>query len=283
MLTVAAGQLAPLVWTAPAALAAPMVTVVPTAGGDPVIGPTSAGLGVDGGRYSYVWDVPAAAAPGPYTAVLDGADGATPVEVELSIYVTGDPLYAGLDAVKDALKITDNERDTLIMTSLAAASRQIDRETGRRFWLDPEPVSRTINPRGRVVRDDDGEHLLVKDIGDPSNLVVEVGRAGSWTDVSSSIEAEPLDAIEDQEPVTSLLRASSWPLGLRVRVTTRWGWPMPPAVVEQAAALQATRLFKRKDSPEGVTGSAEWGVIRLARVDPDVRALIEKLILPGLG
>lgn len=282
MLTVAAGQLAPLVWMAPAALAAPMVTVVPTAGGDPVVGPTSAGLGVDGGRYSYVWDVPAAAAPGSYTAVLDGTDGGTPVEVELSIYVTGDPLYASLDQVKDALKITDSDRDTLITTSLAAASRQIDRETGRRFWLDAEPTARTINPRGKVVRDEDGEHLLVKDIGDLTGLVVEVGRADAWTDISSSIEAEPLDAIEDQEPVTSLLRAS-WPLGQRVRVTARWGWPEVPAVVEQATALQATRLFKRKDSPEGVTGSAEWGVIRLARVDPDVRALIEKLILPGLG
>lgn len=282
MLTVAAGQLAPLVWTAPA-LDDPMVTIVPTAGGDPVVGPTSDGLGVAGTRYTYVWDVPAATPAGAYTAVLDGTDGGAPVEVEAEVYVTGDPLYASLDQVKDALKITDSERDGLIMTSLAAASRQIDRTCGRHFWLDAEPRARTINPRGRTIRDEDGEHLLVRDIGDVSGLVVEIGRPGSWTDVTASVEPEPLDALDDQEPVTSLLRASSWPLRSRVRVTARWGWPVVPAVVEQAAALQATRLFKRKDSPEGVTGSAEWGVIRLARVDPDVRALIEHLILPGVG
>jgi hypothetical protein len=43
------------------------------------------------------------------------------------------------------------------------------------------------------------------------------------------------------------------------------------------------RLFRRKDSPEGVTGSAEWGVVRLSRRDPDVWVLIEPYILPGFG
>ncbi|MER6892021.1 head-tail connector protein [Streptomyces halstedii] len=284
MITAAAGQVAALVWEAGAVLAAPMVTIVPTAGGDPLVGPTAAGLGVSGTTYTYVWQVPAAAPEGPYTAVLDGTDGATPVEVELAVFVTAEPVYASLDAIKDALKITDNDRDALIADRLSAASRQIDRATGRRFWLNTEPTARVINPRGKVFCDDDGAHLLVKDVGDVAGLLVEVGRTAAWTDVTGSVEPEPTDALDEQRPVTSLLRAS-WPVGIgqRVRVTARWGWPQVPAVVSQATALQATRLFKRKDSPEGITGSAEWGVIRLSRVDPDVHALIEHLIIPGIG
>jgi len=284
VITVAAGQDAALVWTVDSALTDPMVTIVPTAGGDPVVGPTGDGLGVDGTTYSYVWQVPSDTAQGPYTAVLDGTVGGQPVEDELSLYVVSEPIYAGLQTLKDALKITDTDRDALLVGNLSAASRSIDRATGRRFWLDPEPTSRIINQARRITRDDDGEHLLVADIGDIDSLVVEIGRAGAWVDVTDSVEVEPTDALDTQQPVTSLLR-DHWPVGARqrVRITARWGWPVVPTVVEQATLLQASRLRKRIDSPEGVTGSAEWGVIRLSRVDPDVQALIQHLILPGIG
>jgi hypothetical protein len=56
-----------------------------------------------------------------------------------------------------------------------------------------------------------------------------------------------------------------------------------PDEVVQATLLQAGRLYRRKDSPEGVTGSADWGMVRLPRLDPDVMALIEPYMLPGFG
>jgi hypothetical protein len=37
----------------------------------------------------------------------------------------------------------------------------------------------------------------------------------------------------------------------------------------------------RKDSPEGVLGSADFGLLRVTNRDPDVRALIEPYILAG--
>jgi hypothetical protein len=70
---------------------------------------------------------------------------------------------------------------------------------------------------------------------------------------------------------------------MRVRVTAKWGWPAVPDTVVQATLIQASRLYRRKDSPEGVLGSAEWGTVRLGRVDPDVYALIQQLILPGMA
>lgn len=197
-----------------------------------------------------------------------------------------DPVYADMALFKSALHITDTDRDTLITQALAASSRGIDRDTGRRFWLDAAPGARVINPRGKVLPSPDGGRLLTADIGTLEGLVVEVGAAGSWSDVTANVEAEPTDALGQGLPVTSLLYLGApWPAGprQRVRVTARWGWPAVPDVVQQAALIQATRLFKRKDSPEGVTGSAEWGVVRLSRIDPDVSALIKNLMLPGIA
>lgn len=286
MITVAAGHSAALVWQAGAVLTSAEVTIAPAAGGAAVLGPTSDGLGVSGSTYSLVWQVPAHTPQGPYTAVIEGLDGVTPVAVELDVFVSALPLYASLDDLKESMKITDNDRDRALARNLAAASRSIDMTTGRRFWLDPSPVARVINPKGRVTLDEDGWHLLTKDIGDVDTLVVEVGRAGAWTDITAQVEAEPTDALDELRPVTSLLHIGGrWPSGggERARITTRWGWPAISSDVEQATLIQASRLAKRKDSPEGILGSAEWGVVRLTRRDPDVFGLIENLILPGLA
>lgn len=196
--------------------------------------------------------------------------------------------YASLDTIKQSMNVHDDDetRDGLLTRALAAASRSIDRTCGRRFWLDPEPVQRRFNPHGRVVCEDEGEVLLVDDIGSATGLIVETGSGSNWT-AMTNYEPGPDNALLDGRPITSLLRPGGiWHLqaiGARVRITARFGWPRVPEEVEQATLIQATRLFKRKDSPEGVTGSAEWGVVRLSRRDPDVYGLIENLILPGFG
>lgn len=193
-----------------------------------------------------------------------------------------DPLYADLAELKESLKITDTERDSLLTRNLNAASRYIDRSCGRRFWLDPAPVARVLNPRRRLVPDRDGSRLLVDDIGSLTGLIVEGGRAPSWSDITTAMEPEPTDALERGWPITSLLYVGGYfppGLGQRIRVTARWGYPAVPEEIAMATLIQASRLYKRKDSPEGILGGAEWGVIRLSRTDPDVYALIEHHIL----
>ncbi|TLQ45755.1 head-tail connector protein [Streptomyces marianii] len=194
--------------------------------------------------------------------------------------------YATLADLKARLKIADEVRDELLEQALTSASRSIDKLTGRRFWLDAAAEPRTISPLRRTVVDEDGSHLLIKDLGSLDDLVVEVGRGSAWSDVTEWVEPEPTEALDEQQPVTSLLLVSgAWPRGggMRVRVTGKWGWPEVPDVVTEATLLQANRLFKRKDSPEGVLGSAEWGVIRVSRVDPDVHSLVQHLVLPGIA
>lgn len=287
MITVAAGQNAALVWQPGAVLTGAEVTISPGGGGAAVLGPTSDGLGASGAVYTLVWQVPSDTAQGPYTAVLEGLDDAEPVTVEVDVYVTALPVYATLAELKHALGITDTERDAALAGKLASASRSIDKDTGgRRFWLDTTAQPRVINPRRRVVADEDGQRLLTADIGDADDLVVEAGRAGAWADITAGVEAQPTDALQQQRPVTSLLRlGGTWPAGggQRVRVTARWGWPAVPDEVHEATLILAARLYKRKDSPEGVLGSSEWGVVRLSRRDPDVLTLIEHLIDYGLA
>ncbi|WP_298557096.1 phage gp6-like head-tail connector protein [Streptomyces luteogriseus] len=194
--------------------------------------------------------------------------------------------YGTLAALKERLGIEadDTSRDAPLNSALAAASRGIDRATGRRFWLDADPVQRTYNPRGRIVRESDGDLFLVDDIGNVAGLVVETGSGTSWSAVTD-YETGPENAIADGKPITGLLRTlGTWGLTTtRLRVTARFGWPAVPDEVTEAALIQASRLYKRKDSPEGIIGSAEWGVRNLSRRDPDVWALIEPFILPGFG
>lgn len=192
--------------------------------------------------------------------------------------------YASLATLKLHLGIdpTDTTRDDLLNQALSAASRSIDETCGRRFYLDASASARTYNPRGRVLRDGCEERLLVDDIGSMTGLVVETGAGGSFT-ATTDYETAPDNAIVRGRPITGmLLTAGTWGAGTtRVRVTARWGWPTVPDGVVEATKIQASRLYKRKDSPEGVTGSAEWGVVRLSRRDPDVWALIEHYVLPG--
>lgn len=186
------------------------------------------------------------------------------------------------------LEASDTTQDADLTSALAAASGSINLTCGRRFWLDPDPVARIYRPAGRVVCEPDGELLLVDDIGDVDDLVVETGPAGGpWTAVTG-YETAPDNALIDGKPVTGLLLPNgrwSWSRGstTRVRVTTRFGWPAEPPDIIEASYIQASRLYKRKNSPEGVLGSAEWGVVRLSRRDPDVWNLIEPFLLPGFG
>lgn len=177
----------------------------------------------------------------------------------------------------------DTSRDDELTAALAAASRGIDKATGRRFWIDDDAVQRTFRLAGRVACEADGDLLLVDDIGDVADLLVETGSVASWATLTG-YETQPDNALADGRPVTGLLRSGTWGgTTTRVRVTARFGWPAVPDDITEACLIQATRLYKRKDSPEGIIGSAEWGVRNLSRRDPDVWALIEPYILPGFG
>ncbi|MFD6726173.1 phage gp6-like head-tail connector protein, partial [Streptomyces sp. NPDC060131] len=90
--------------------------------------------------------------------------------------------YATRDELKQQLAIEtdDDTRDALLDKALKAASRGIDRATGRRFWLDDTAKVRTYRLAGRVSCEADGDVLLVDDIGDIASMVVETGSGSSF-------------------------------------------------------------------------------------------------------
>jgi hypothetical protein len=49
----------------------------------------------------------------------------------------------------------------------------------------------------------------------------------------------------------------------RVQVITTWGWPVVPPSVAQASLLLCTDMFKSKDAPWGIAGTAETGLMRV--------------------
>ncbi|MCH5677833.1 phage gp6-like head-tail connector protein [Streptomyces gilvus] len=197
--------------------------------------------------------------------------------------------YGTLASLKEKLSIEadDTSRDALLTSALAAASRAIDGSTGRRFWLDASVTARVYRLHERVVCEEDGQLLKVDDIGDTTGMTVESASStgGTYTSITGTYDTTPDNALADGYPITGLLRPNSiWGTSFtRIRVTALFGWPAVPDEITEAALIQATRLYKRKDSPEGIIGSAEWGVRNLSRRDPDVWALIEPYILPGFA
>lgn len=207
-------------------------------------------------------------------AVVDVEDGqVTAVDPAPATYTT-------LSLLKFALGLspTDTTRDEILSLALNGAARAVEKYCDARvFTLAPTATARVYSAGRNVICTDQGERLQVDDIGAIDDLVVEVGDGTTWTTITD-VETYPDNALAKREAITAV---GSWTTCLRwqrkLRVTARWGWPEVPTAVEQATLLQATRLAKRPGSPEGVAGSADWGLVRIPNLDPDVKALLAYL------
>jgi hypothetical protein len=223
------------------------------------------------GFYAYKWTVSG--------AVTDVATGS---------FLVADPapsVYCSLAQVKAQLsKDTDDERDDLIEVAIRSASRKIDQITGRRFYADSAASARVFGTAGRTFAAPFGTGLHVDDIASATGLLVSGGSYGSYTSPLSTFYPGPDNALAYGKPITYLMADPGFYSGVNsVQITARWGWPVVPDEVEEACILLAARLYRRKDSPQGVISSADWGSVRVSRVDPDVEALISHLILPGFA
>ena len=184
--------------------------------------------------------------------------------------------YATLADVKAALKITDNMDDSLLEIAVESASRLIDGYTGRYFYN-----------AGTAVRNyaaNDSWTVTIDDLQSVSEVAStdEVGNDYTvWT--TNDYQLEPLNGLSGglTQPYTSIRAVNQyvWPFladRALVKITGVWGWASVPMAVKQATILQASRIFKRNDSPLGVAGFGDMGVVRVgARLDPDVQHLVD--------
>lgn len=184
--------------------------------------------------------------------------------------------YCTLNEVKASLRIpvSDTIDDDLLELAIESASRDIDQSTERQFF--PTETHRFYAP----------EDSIVCQIDDLMNLVsIKTSTAAdgvydeTWT--SSDYQLEPLNGIAGGMvvPFDSLRAVGDyyWPrsgLEVTVRVEGTFGFASVPIAIKQATVLLASRLFKRNDSPGGVMGFGDIGVIRVSKFDPDIERLI---------
>jgi hypothetical protein len=66
-----------------------------------------------------------------------------------------------------------------------------------------------------------------------------------------------------------------------VQIVGTRGWSQTPAPIVAAALVQSTRLHARRNTPLGVAGSPEGGIVRLlSRLDPDVELMLRPYRVP---
>jgi Phage gp6-like head-tail connector protein len=186
--------------------------------------------------------------------------------------------YATLAQVKAALRITDTVDDTLLEMARVSASDLIDGYTGRMFTTSGT-VTRVFAPADDYV-------LQTDDIAGTAVTITSSTGADGVFDVTwktTDYQLEPLNGVSNGQAVPfTRIRAIQdylWPTAggeATVRVTGVYGFPSIPLVITQATVLQSSRIFTRLQSPLGVAGFGEAGVIKVTRaLDPDVAALVE--------
>ncbi len=193
--------------------------------------------------------------------------------------------YATRNQVKAALRIgtADTLDDDLIDNCVGAASRLIDGYCNRRFW-------QTGTAEARVYQAEDSFYCSIDDIAGTALTLKTSSQADGTFDVTwkvSDYQLEPLNGNLDGltwsydkiravgDYLFPTVNANYGEQAL-VQVTAVFGWPSVPEPVTQATIIQASRIFKRYDSPLGVVGFGDLGQIRVSRyLDPDMAQLVE--------
>jgi hypothetical protein len=183
--------------------------------------------------------------------------------------------YASLSQIKAAARITDAVDDSLLEMAVESASRMIDAECDRNFYTS-----------GTATRDFTPNDLYTVDTDDLTSIVsVKLDDTGDLTFpitlAVTDFQTEPLNqrVSGNPYPIYRLRMIGDYLLPIwgnqaTVRIQGVYGFTPLPIQVTQACIIQASRIFKRLDSPLGVAGFGDMGAIRVGKVDPDVAMLI---------
>lgn len=189
--------------------------------------------------------------------------------------------YCSLAEMKAALRITDSVDDTLLEISVNAASREIDGYTERVFYSTSG--TRIYAPQSSTMCE-------IDDLISITSLKTSSDGDGAFdiTWGATDYQLEPLNQLNGGlvSPYTRIRAVGDYLFpefpnyGLNheatVQVTGVFGYSATvPDAIKQACIILSMRQFKRYDSPLGVAGFGDIGVMRVGRVDPDVAALLE--------
>ena len=185
--------------------------------------------------------------------------------------------YATLAQVKSALRISDTVDDSLLEMAVESASRAIDGHAGRYFYSS-----------GTATRYYAAEDSFITQIDDVSSTAITLQSSSAGNDVYditwavTDYQLEPVNGNVDglAVPYTRIRAVQNYLFPVvgdkaLVKVTATFGWSSVPIAITQACIIQASRIFKRLDSPLGVAGFGDLGAISVTRdIDPDVAQLV---------
>lgn len=189
--------------------------------------------------------------------------------------------YATLAEIRSRVGITDatnTSHDTQLTAALAAASRGIEKSCNRQF-NDAGSAS------ARIYYPDNDCLATIDDFTTLTSVKTDPGNTGTYSETwaTTDYQSEPLNGVVDGEtgwPFWQLRAVASrrfpcvyYDQRAPLQVTAQWGWTAVPTPVKEGCLILAEEIYKLKDSPFGVGGYGQFGIIR-ARENPMVWARI---------
>ena len=191
--------------------------------------------------------------------------------------------YATLNDFKAYLFPSANygtAEDATMESAIESASRIIDAHTNRRFYSDTTVSARVYYADTRI-------RCTVDDFSTITGLIIktDTGDNGTYDQTWAATEyiLEPLNGEiggVSGQPYNTIIATipKLFPVTgqrPRIQVTAKWGWASVPDTVRQACLIQAARLFRRAQTPEGFAAGESFGAIRVStKLDPDVQMLL---------
>ena len=173
--------------------------------------------------------------------------------------------------------------DAELALAAEAASRAVDKATGRQFGLVAAPEVRYYTAEWDRIA---GRWLVdVDDLQTTVGVIVQLDNDNDGTPESTvtAYQLGPVNALPTGRPWTRiefLPGAAVKPNGSRygVHITARWGWTAVPDAIKLATLTQAARFYSRRESPTGPLTSKrvddvayQWGA---ADLDEDVATAV---------
>jgi hypothetical protein len=194
--------------------------------------------------------------------------------------------YCTLADVKAALRITDTIDDALLENSINSASRMIDQYCNRYFYSTSANEVRYYQANdGFICWIDDAQSISEIKTASTDPLIFDT----TWESGDYQVLPANRWANGAYYPITGITATDNylfpvWADMALVKVTGQFGWSSVPEPIKFACIIQASRLFKRLESPLGVAGVSDIGIMRVgANIDGDVAQLINPFRLLRTG
>lgn len=196
--------------------------------------------------------------------------------------------YVDKADLKTYLGLSGSGQDTNIDNAINSASRLIDKLCNRYFYQDETVQTKYYNVTNQF-------YLFTDDISTTTGLVISLDTTDDGTyDTTLTIDTDFI--LKPLNPEVNVISDATYywphtevqliatrsserfdPLILKnVKIQAKFGWSKIPEAITQATLIQATRYFKRKDTPFNVFGNEQTGTQELfSKMDPDAKQLIK--------